>query len=52
MKNTGLLTVDEIARVKKKRGELFQQWAAVAPGATLELKFETSALTAHAVEPG
>ena len=34
------LTFDEIVRVKKKRSELFQQWSAVAPGATLELTYE------------
>ena len=33
------LTFDEIVRVKKKRSELFQQWAEVAPGATLALTF-------------
>ncbi len=37
---TRKLTGDEIARVKKKRSELFQQWAEVAPGATLELTYE------------
>ena len=36
------LTFDEIVRVKKKRSELFQQWAAVAPGATLDLFYETA----------
>jgi hypothetical protein len=38
------LSFDEIARVKKKRSELFQQWSAVAPGATLELQYETAAV--------
>lgn len=38
------LTADEIARVKKKRSELFQQWSAVEPGATLELQFEVAAV--------
>jgi hypothetical protein len=38
------LSLDEIARVKKKRSELFQQWSAVAPGSTLELQFETAAV--------
>ena len=38
------LTADEIARVKKKRSELFQQWSAVEPGATLELQFEIVAV--------
>ena len=42
------LTLDEIARVKKKRSELFQQWSAVAPGATLELQFEIPVLTERA----
>jgi hypothetical protein len=39
MKGTRPLSADEIARVKKKRSELFQQWSAVAPGATLELQY-------------
>jgi hypothetical protein len=34
------LNFDEIARVKKKRSELFQRWFAIAPGATLELTYE------------
>jgi hypothetical protein len=38
------LSFDEIVRVKKKRSELFQQWSAVAPGATLELQFELAAV--------
>jgi len=38
------LTFDEIVRVKKKRSELFEQWSAVAPGATLELVFEGAAV--------
>ena len=42
---TRKLSFDEIVRVKKKRSELFQQWAEVAPGATLELEFGTPALT-------
>ncbi len=42
------LTFDEIVRVKKKRSELFQQWAAVEPGATLELQYEIPALTGRA----
>ena len=42
------LTFDEIVRVKKKRSELFQQWAEVAPGETLELPFEIPALTGRA----
>jgi len=33
------LTADEIARVKKRRSELFEQWSAVEPGATLELEW-------------
>ena len=33
------LTDDDIARVRVRRGELFSQWAAVAPGDTLELTF-------------
>lgn len=39
------LTFDEIARVKKKRSELFQQWSAVEPGAMLELQFEIAAVS-------
>jgi hypothetical protein len=42
------LSLDEIVRVKKKRSELFQQWSAIAPGATLELQFEVAALTEYA----
>ncbi len=45
MKGLRPLTADEIARVKKLRSELFQQWSAVAPGAMLELQFEAPALT-------
>jgi len=44
MVGTRKLTFDEIVRVKKKRSELFQQWAAVEPGATLELQFEIAAV--------
>ena len=44
------LTAEQIARVKKKRSELFQQWAGVAPGAKLELQFEIPVLTGR--EPG
>ncbi len=40
MVGTRALSADEIARVKKKRSELFEQWSAVEPGATLELQFE------------
>ena len=36
------LTADEIARGKKKRSELFEQWSTVKPGATLELQFEVA----------
>jgi hypothetical protein len=39
------LSFDEIARVKKKRSELFQQWFAVEPGAALELAFEVAAVS-------
>ena len=48
MSGTRSLTFDEIMRVKKKRSELFQQWSAVAPGATLELEFEAAAVTGRA----
>jgi hypothetical protein len=44
IKGARRLSADEIARVKKKRSELFQQWSAVAPGATLELAFEEAAV--------
>ena len=44
MRGARLLTADEIARVKKKRSELFQQWSAVAPGAAIELQFEVAAV--------
>ena len=37
------LSMDEIARVKKKRSQLFQQWAAVEPGAALDLQFTAAA---------
>jgi hypothetical protein len=37
------LSADEIARVKKKRSQLFQQWAAVEPGAALDLQFTAAA---------
>jgi hypothetical protein len=47
MKGTRLLTADETARVQKKRGERFQQWSAIEPGATLDLQYET-ALTGRA----
>jgi len=39
------LSFDEIVRVKKKRSELFQQWSAVEPGATLELQYEVAGVT-------
>lgn len=44
MVGTCELSFDEIARVKKKRSELFQQWSDVAPGETLELQFEVVAV--------
>lgn len=44
MKGARALRADDIARVKKKRSELFQQWSAVAPGATLELPYEVAAV--------
>jgi hypothetical protein len=52
MRGARLLTVDEIARVRKKRSELFQLWAAVEPGAMLELEFEVPALTGRAPGQG
>lgn len=36
------LSDEEIGKVRKRRGELFSQWAAVEPGGTLELKFPYS----------
>ncbi len=33
------LTQDQIAAIRKRRSELFQQWAAVPPGGVLELTF-------------
>ena len=44
MRGARLLSADEIARVKKKRSELFQQWAAVEPGASLELQYEVASV--------
>ena len=37
------LTSADIAGVRALRGNLFQQWSAIAPGQKLELKFEVSA---------
>ena len=34
------LTDDELARVRKRRAELFERWSSLAPGQTLELTFE------------
>ena len=34
------LTDDDLARVRKRRAELFEQWDAVPPGGTLELAFD------------
>ena len=51
MTGARMLTFDEIVCVKKKRSELFQQWSAVEPGATLELQFE-AALTGRAPGQG
>jgi hypothetical protein len=45
MRSVRELSADEIVRVKKKRSELFQQWSAIEPGATLELPFEIAAVT-------
>jgi hypothetical protein len=33
------LSEDEIARIRKRRAELFAQWHALRPGQTLELRF-------------
>jgi hypothetical protein len=33
------LTEDELARVRRRRSELFAEWAAVEPGSVLNLKF-------------
>jgi hypothetical protein len=43
------LSAEEIARIKKKRSELFQQWSAVAPGAALELHFEATPVLKQAL---
>ena len=43
------LTDDELARVRQRRAELFDQWAAVPPGGTLELTFGENAEAAPAV---
>jgi hypothetical protein len=51
MKGARKLSFDEIVRVKKKRSELFQQWSAVEPGATLELQFEVAGEACHAPTP-
>jgi hypothetical protein len=42
MKGARTLTFDEIARIKNKRSDLFQQWSAVVPGETLELQFDVA----------
>lgn len=34
-----LLTDEELTRVRRRRGELFEQWRALGPGGTLELPF-------------
>jgi hypothetical protein len=34
------ITEDDLARVRRKRGELFAQWEAVKPGNALELPFD------------
>jgi hypothetical protein len=39
MKNARRLTAEEIARVKARRSELFQQWFAVPAGKALELVY-------------
>ncbi len=36
------LTDDDLARVRKRRAELFEQWRALPPGDTLELTFNAS----------
>jgi hypothetical protein len=33
------LTDDDLARIRQRRAELFEQWDAIAPGGTLELIF-------------
>ncbi|MBV8845843.1 MAG: hypothetical protein JO307_23790 [Bryobacterales bacterium] len=33
------LSEEELARVRSKRGELFEQWQALAPGSSLELRW-------------
>jgi hypothetical protein len=39
MRSARPLSAEEIARVRKKRSELFAQWSSVAAGAMLELQF-------------
>jgi hypothetical protein len=43
------LSDDELARVRQRRAELFEQWDAVPAGGTLELTFEPGAKTPPAV---
>jgi hypothetical protein len=45
MKGARRLSTYEIAGMKKRRSELFQQWSAVAPGATLELQYEVASVS-------
>jgi hypothetical protein len=40
------LTDDELARVRKRRAELFSQWSELQPGQTLELTFDSPLLRA------
>jgi len=44
MKGARKLSFDEIARVQKRRSELFKRWFAVEPGAMLELQYEFAAV--------
>ncbi len=39
-----LLSKEDLARVRELRDRLFAQWFALAPGATLELQYEQTAL--------
>lgn len=36
------LSDDDLTRIRQRRAELFAQWEAVAPGATIELQFRAS----------
>ncbi|HJQ20640.1 MAG TPA: hypothetical protein VJ867_09850 [Gemmatimonadaceae bacterium] len=41
------LTDDDVRRVRKRRAELFEQWAAVPSGGSLELRFPSATAESH-----